>query len=78
MKYKVLRLFFDSVGGKDDAGKGETYDPNDSKKNIFPANGVEVPESRIKALSTSTNKLGYPVIEAEAIPEEPKPDKPKK
>ena len=72
-KYKVLMLFTDSVGGKDGKGKNVVYDPNgDGKKRFpfFPVDGVDVDAARIKALSTASNKLGYPVIAAELTPEE--------
>ena len=70
--YKVIRFFTDLQD------KGYAYRVGDT----FPREGVEVSPERLKALSTSKNKRGVPVIEEEVevtTEEAPKPKrKPRK
>lgn len=50
--YRVIEPFFDLMDGNRHYLPGET----------FPRDGLSVTVERIKELSTTTNKLGFPVI----------------
>lgn len=66
--YKVIKLFADLED------KNHVYYPGD----IYPREGAEVNEERIKELSGSENKRGEPLIELiEDVPaEDEKPEAP--
>lgn len=61
MKYKVIKYF------KDAKDNNRAYRPGES----YPREGLEVSEERLKELSTTNNRRGVAVIEAE----KPKPKK---
>ena len=55
--YRVITSFIDTKDG------GYFYDKNDDKRNVYPREGYEPDEERIKVLTSKNNSYGMAFIE---------------